>query len=140
MTDACWDTDFTFRLPDDLRSGVYAVRLVPDDDPNRAYHCVFAVRPPRDRATGNAVCFLLPTASYLAYANHRLGLDVPGTEIGMGRLVEIEPHHAFLQEHPEFGFSFYELHGDGSGVFHSSRNRPIVDLQPGIKGFLGGLG
>ena len=85
-------------------------------------------------------CFLLPTASYLAYANHRLGLDVPGTEIGMGRLVEIEPHHAFLQEHPELGFSFYEVHGDGSGVFHSSRNRPIVDLQPGIKGFLGGLG
>jgi N,N-dimethylformamidase len=140
LTDAGWDTDFTFRLPEDLRSGVYAVRLVPDKDADRAYHCVFAVRPPRDRATGNAVCFLLPTASYLAYANHRLGLDVPGTEIGMGRLIEIEPHHAFLQEHPELGFSFYEVHGDGSGVFHSSRNRPILDLQPGIKGFLGGLG
>jgi N,N-dimethylformamidase len=140
LTDAGWDTDFTFRLPEDLRSGVYAVRLVPDEDTDRAHHCVFAVRAPRDRATGNAVCFLLPTASYLAYANHRLGLDVPGTEIGMGRLIEIEPHHAFLQEHPELGFSFYEVHGDGSGVFYSSRNRPIVDLQPGIKGFLGGLG
>ena len=140
LTDAGWQTDFAFRLPENLRSGVYAVRLVPDDDPARAFHCVFAVRPPRGQATSNAVCFLLPTASYLAYANHRLGLDVPGTEIGMGRLVEIEPHHAFLQEHPELGFSFYEVHGDGSGVFHSSRNRPVVDLQPGIKGFLGGLG
>ncbi|HTN98693.1 MAG TPA: N,N-dimethylformamidase beta subunit family domain-containing protein, partial [Nordella sp.] len=140
MTDALWDTDFEVRLPDDLKSGLYAIRLVPDGEEAAAYHCVFAVRPPRRSSTGNTVCFLLPTASYLAYANHRLGLDVPGTEVGMGRLVEIDRHHAFLQEHPELGFSFYEVHADGSGVFHSSRNRPVVDLQPGIKGFLGGLG
>ena len=140
MTDAGWKTDFSVKLPEHLRSGIYAIRLVPDDDEAMAYHCVFAVRPPRNAITGNTVCFLLPTASYLAYANHRLGLDVPGTEVGMGRLVEIDRHHNFLQMHPEVGFSFYEIHGDGSGVFHSSRNRPIVDMQPGIKGYLGGLG
>ncbi len=140
MTDAGWATDFEVELPADLTSGIYAIRLVPDDDEGQAYHCVFAVRPPRRSVTGNRVCFLMPTASYLAYANHRLGLDVPGTEVGMGRLVEIDRHHAFLQEHPELGFSFYEVHADGSGVFHSSRNRPVVDLQPGVKGFLGGLG
>jgi N,N-dimethylformamidase len=140
MTDAGWASDFEVKLPGDLKSGIYAIRLVPDEDESQAYHCVFAVRPPRRNVTGNTVCFLMPTASYLAYANHRLGLDVPGTEVGMGRLVEIDRHHAFLQEHPELGFSFYEVHADGSGVFHSSRNRPIVDLQPGVKGFLGGLG
>ncbi|MGE4244419.1 MAG: N,N-dimethylformamidase beta subunit family domain-containing protein [Parvibaculaceae bacterium] len=140
MTDAGWETDFPVSLPATPASGVYAVRLVPDERDEDAYYCVFAVGPPRDRATGNSVCFLLPTASYLAYANHRLGLDVPGTEIGMGRLVEIDRHHVFLQEHPEVGFSFYETHADGSGVFHSSRLRPIVDMQPRVKGFLGGLG
>ena len=140
MTDAGWETDFSVRLPENLRSGIYAIRIVPDDDPAMAYHCVFAVRPARNAVSGNTVCFLMPTASYIAYANHRLGLDVPGTEVGMGRLVEIDRHHAFLQQHPEFGFSLYEIHGDGSGVFHSSRNRPIVDMQPGVKGFLGGLG
>ncbi|MGE3873549.1 MAG: N,N-dimethylformamidase beta subunit family domain-containing protein [Parvibaculaceae bacterium] len=140
MTDAGWETDFSVVLPEGLKSGIYAIRLVPDGEAAQAYHCIFAVRPPRRVATGNKVCFLMPTASYLAYANHRLGLDVPGTEVGMGRLVEIDRHHAFLQEHPELGFSFYEVHGDGSGVFHSSRNRPIVDMQPGVKGFLGGLG
>jgi len=140
MTDAGWQTDFAFRIPDELRSGVYSVRLVPDGDESDTYHCVFAVRPPREGTTGNDVCFLLPTASYLAYANHRIGLDVPGTEIGMGRLVEIDRHHAFLQEHQEMGFSFYEVHDDGSGVFYSSRNRPVLDIQPGIKGFLGGQG
>ncbi len=139
MSDAGWETDFSFSVPVDLPSGVYSVRLVPDGDDAAAYHCVLAIRPPRHRPSVNRVCLLLPTASYLAYANHRLGLDVPGTEIGMGRLVEIDRHHVFLQEHPELGFSFYEVHADGSGVFYSSRNRPIVDLQPGVKGFLGGL-
>ncbi len=140
MTDAVWETDFRVELPLSLRSGVYAVRLVPDGNADAAYYCVLAVRPPRNRSTGNSVCFLMPTASYLAYANHRLGLDVPGTEVGMGRLVEIDRHHAFLQEHPELGFSFYETHADGSGVFYSSRLRPVVDMQPKAKGFLGGLG
>jgi len=139
MTDAGWETDFTFTVPDNLPSGVYAIHLVPDGD-GPPFDCSFIVRPPRDRATGKSVCLLLQTASYMAYANHRLGLDVPGTEIGMGRLVEIDRHHAFLQEHPELGFSFYEVHGDGSGVFYASRNRPVVDFQPGVKGFLGGLG
>lgn len=140
MTDAGWEADFSVTLPNSLTSGVYAVRLVPDGDEDAAYYAVFAVRPPRAGVTGNSIAFLLPTASYLAYANHRLGLDVPGTEVGMGRLVEVDRHHAFLQAHPEVGFSFYEVHGDGSGVFYSSRRRPILDLQPKVLGFLGGQG
>lgn len=140
LYDAGWDVDFSVTIPDDLRSGIYAFRLVPDLDEDAAYYCVFAIRPPRATPTGNTVAFLLPTASYLAYANHRLGLDVPGTEVGMDRVVEIDRHHAFLQNHPEVGYSFYEVHDDESGVFHSSRLRPIVDMQPKVKGFLGGLG
>jgi N,N-dimethylformamidase len=138
--DTGWEVDFSFALPDDLKSGVYAVRLVPDGDEEAAYYCVFALRPPRDRATGNTVAFLFPTCSYLAYANHRLGMDVPGTEIGMGRVVEMDSHHMFLQENPGIGLSVYEVHDDESGVFHSSRLRPIVDLQPKVKSFLGGQG
>lgn len=140
MTDAGWETDFTVSLPEDIRSGIYAVRLVPDGDEESAYYCVFAVRPKRGVRSAVRTCFLMPTASYLAYANHRLGMDVPGTEIGMGHAVEMDRHHVFLQEHPELGFSFYEVHADGSGVFYSSRNRPVVDMQPGVRGFLGGLG
>lgn len=138
--DVAWEPDFTFVLPEDLKSGVYAVRLVPDGDEEASYYCVFALRPPRERPTGNTVAFLFPTCSYLAYANHRLGMDVPGTEIGMGRAVELDRHHMFLQAHPGIGFSVYETHDDSSGVFHSSRLRPIVDLQPKVKSFLGGFG
>lgn len=140
LTDAGWDTDFAFEVPAGLRSGIYSVRLVPDGEDANAYHCVFAIRPSRSTPSRNPVVFLMPTASYIAYANHRLGLDVPGTEMGMGHLVELDRHHIFLQQNPELGLSFYEVHGDGSGVIYSSRNRPIVDLQPGVRGFLGGLG
>lgn len=140
MYDAGWAVDFTFTLPESLKSGVYAVRLVPDEDEDAAYYCVFALRPPRDRASGNTVAFLFPTCSYMAYANHRLGMDVPGTEIGMGRAVQLDRHHMFLQANPGIGFSVYETHDDESGVFHSSRLRPIVDLQPKVKSFLGGFG
>lgn len=140
LYDAGWEVDFSVALPGDLKSGVYAIRLIPDGIEEDAYYCVFALRPPRDRLTGNSVAFLFPTCSYLAYANHRLGMDVPGTEIGMGRVVEMDRHHIFLQSNPGIGFSVYEVHGDGSGVFHSSRLRPIVDLQPKVKSFLGGFG
>lgn len=138
--DTGWEVDFTLILPDDLHSGVYAIRLIPDGDEDAAYYCVFALRPPRDRPSGNTVAFLFPTCSYLAYANHRLGLDVPGTEIGMGRAVEMDRHHMFLQDNPGIGFSVYETHDDDSGVFHTSRLRPIVDLQPKVLSYLGGYG
>ena len=140
VSDAGWKVDFSLTIPEDLKSGVYAVRLVPDGDEDAAYYCVFAVRPPRGRPTGNTVAFLFPTCSYMAYSNHRLGMDVPGTEIGMGRAVELDRHHMFLQDNPGIGFSAYETHDDDSGVFHTSRLRPIVDLQPKVKSFLGGYG
>lgn len=145
LYDAGWETDFELSLPEDLRSGVYAVRLVDADledaepGPCDEYYVTFCVRPKPGQPRNKAV-FLLPTASYLAYANHRLGLDVPGTEVGMGRLVELSPHHLHLQRHPELAYSFYEVHNDGSGVFYSSRLRPIVDLQPKVQGWLGGRG
>jgi N,N-dimethylformamidase len=138
LYDAQWETDFTFRLPDDLKSGVYAVHLTSDDGDSE-YYVVFAVRAAR-HARKAPVLFVLPTASYMAYANHRLGIDVSETEIGAGQLIQVDRHHAFLQENPQYGLSLYEVHSDGSGVFYSSRLRPVVDIQPKVQGFIGGLG
>src|SRR5690606_8898831 len=84
------------------------------------------------------VVFLLPTASYMAYANNRIGLDVPETELVCGRLIELDERDLYMQEHPELGLCFYDLHNDGSGVYYSSRLRPLMDFQPGFVGKLGG--
>ncbi|MCA8967146.1 MAG: hypothetical protein KDC48_19865 [Planctomycetes bacterium] len=136
LVDAGWQPSFELRIPDDLPSGVYAVRLFTAED---EFYLPFAVRP-APGATRHAVTFLLPTASYLAYANNRIGLDVAETELVCGRLVELTPHDLWMQEHPELGLCFYDLHSDGSGVYYSSRHRPVMDFQPKWVGKLGGAG
>ena len=136
LYDAGWDTDFSFEIPNGIRSGLYAVRLHAAED---EFYVPLAVLPPRDGPTASAA-FLLPTASYMAYANNRIALDVPEAEIVIGRLLEHKKHDLFMQEHPELGLCFYDVHNDGSGVFYSSRLRPVVDMQPKIIGALGGAG
>ena len=129
LYDADWETDFTFPIPTDLESGVYAAKLTVHETP--AEHVVFFVRPPRDRATAE-ICYLASTASYLAYANAR-NMDVrPTTEARRGGLIVVTTDDLFLSEHPEYGFSLYETHADGSGVCYSSRLRPILTTRPNM--------
>ena len=136
LYDCCWETDFEIILPEDIASGVYAVYLCSGSE---EYYIPFAVRAPRGTATA-PVAFVLPTASYMAYANTRLGIDIPETEIVAGRLLQLNPVDLFMQTHPEIGLCFYDLHNDGSGVYYTSRLRPIVNMQPKQIGHLGGVG
>ena len=136
LYDCDWETDFELKLPDNISSGVYAVHL---HSGSEEYYIPFAIRPKRGTTTSPLV-FILPTASYMAYANNRFSLDVPETEIVCGRLIQLSPMDLFMQTHPELGLCFYDLHNDGSGVFYSSRLRPIVNMQPKHIGHLGGVG
>ena len=136
LYDCGWEADFSLTVPETLRSGVYTLRLSASDD---EYYIPLAVRPPRGKVTAPVV-FLLPTASYMAYANNRIGIDVAETEVVIGRLIQLNTIDLFMQEHPEVGLCFYDLHNDGSGVYYSSRLRPIVNMQPKNIGHLGGIG
>jgi N,N-dimethylformamidase len=124
LYDAGWDPDFEYVVPGDLPSGVYAARIRHGDDTDRI---PFVVRPPV--GTANApVAFLLPTASYLAYANYRLRLKANPI---FGDGIPQNGNDAFLARHPELGNSTYDLHSDRSGVAYSSRLRPVTNLKPG---------
>ena len=136
LYDCAWQTDFELKLPDNISSGVYAVHL---HSGSEEFYIPFAVRPPRGIKT-SPLALIVPTASYMAYANVRFALDVPETEIVCGRLMQLNPTDLFMQTHPELGLCFYDLHNDGSGVFYSSRLRPIVNMQPKQVGHLGGAG
>ncbi len=136
LYDCSWETDFKIRLPGKFSSGVYAIHLYSG---NEEYYIPIIVRPPRGTTTSSVV-LLLPTASYIAYANNRIGIDIPETEIVCGRLIQLNSYDLYMQSHPEIGLSFYDLHNDGSGVFYSSRLRPIVNMQPKHIGHLGGVG
>lgn len=61
LGDAAWESAFTWKVPADARSGVYAAKLEAD---GRVYHATFVVRPKKPTSR---VALLVPTFSYLAY-------------------------------------------------------------------------
>jgi N,N-dimethylformamidase len=122
LTDAGWDVDFSWQIPPELPSGVYALKL--ELDGNLEY-VPFFVRPGADVPRAK-MAYLASTATYIAYANQRLGFS---GELFAGRQPR-NPEEAFLMKHPEVGYSLYEYHADGSGVHFSSRLRPILNMKP----------
>lgn len=63
LGDAAWKPSFTWKVPEDARSGVYAARLEAGED---VYHATFVVRPKEPTAK---IAMLVPTLSYLAYGS-----------------------------------------------------------------------
>jgi N,N-dimethylformamidase len=125
LDNARWGRSFAWRVPSDARSGVYAARLRAGDAVD---HIPFVVLP-TDETRAGRVAVLLPTMTYLAYANVRQGAKaapfrppywdpIPG------------PHDRYLANHPEFGRSTYDTHVDGSPVCYSSYLRPIPNMRP----------
>ena len=74
IDDARWDVDFTLKVPEGLKSGVYAARLRVDgrEESENEDYIPFCVKPPKGTATAKTL-FLLPTNSYMAYSNDNLG-------------------------------------------------------------------
>ena len=103
LDDAKWTVAFEYTVPLGLRSGIYGARLRAD---NAEDTVPFFVRP-RSGTSNASIAFLVPTFSYLAYAN------------------------SFDDETPEL-LGQYDHHSDGSGVVYSSWLRPILDVRPNI--------
>jgi N,N-dimethylformamidase len=125
LEDARWDVDFEWSVPEGLRSGVYAARL---EAGGLVDHIPFVVRPSA-QAPRAPVLVLLPTLTYLAYANERVG-DGYQTCIPPGWTLQYDPLDGFVARHPELGKSLYDVHDDQSGVCYSSALRPIANLRP----------
>lgn len=132
LTDANWDVDFEYTIPESMESGVYAARLRTENDES---YIPFFVRP-KEGADTAPIAFLAPTASYLAYSNDHLTTDGIITEPLSGQASVMRKEDIFLSEHREYGLSLYDSHADGSGVFYSSRKRPILNMVPKYKHWL----
>ncbi len=134
LEDAGWEADFEWKVPEQLRSGVYAARLVAGDQED---YVPFIVRPKRDQPAA-PIALLLPTLTYLAYANQRIEIT---PEHGSGvrdRPLRLDPLDAYLAGHPEYGSSIYDRHRDESGCCYASRLRPIISLRPKYRYWLVG--
>ena len=121
LTDAGWSDSVVFQVPTTLPSGQYALKVQLGESED---YVPFFVRAPRDRR--RKLAYLVPTATYLAYANQRLGFT--GGIFGEPNLRHA--NDAFLYAHEEVGYSLYEYHRDRSGVHFSSRLRPILNMKP----------
>ncbi len=135
LDDAGWDVDFELTVPEGLKSDVYAARLRAGDDED---YVPFVVRPQRGTTTAK-ILFLMPTASYMAYANVHLGFTGAALQPIISRVPIIANDDVFLHQHLNYGLSTYDLHSDGSGVCYSSRKRPIINMRPKYRHSGGGL-
>ncbi len=126
LYDCGWETDFSFTVPEDLRSGLYCAHLTQEGHED---YVPFVVRPPRGTARA-PLALLLPSASYWAYGNRHVEIEWRERENVVGYFVMVDPTALFLHEHPEFGVSMYDQHSDGSGVCYASRLRPVLNMRP----------
>jgi N,N-dimethylformamidase len=124
LTDARWQPTVTLTIPDDLKSGVYALRLRAGDAEDHIPFFVAAAKPKAPLAV------LIATFSYLAYANEQLAFGSPVAQ-------SIVAHTPILSEEDienyklqEFGLSTYDHHGDGAGCCYTSWRRPIINMRP----------
>jgi N,N-dimethylformamidase len=146
LYDAGWPADIVWSVPEDAKSGAYALHLRSGEtgpEAMRETYVPFFIRPPRAasaRKDRPKVAFLAPTCSYMAYANHGEHITVRGVERLMGRLLHFGHQDVYLYDHPELCHSLYDKHADGSGVCYSSRMRPNINCAPRYHSWLGGDG
>jgi len=131
MGDCGWEPQLDVELPADLESGVYAVRVRAGDVVDRI---PFVVRPPASGPTA-PLLFVLPTNSYLAYANDHVAIDSPRVQMLMRRVPLVDPYEEYRDQHRELGSSLYEAHADGTGISWSTWHRPILTMRPYVRLF-----
>jgi N,N-dimethylformamidase len=124
VSDAQWSETFRFSTPDGLPSGVYAMRVRCNGAED---HIPFLVGPPLGHPTAR-LALLMPTFSYLAYANESLDVTsslrlAPCQDMDLNK-------HAYAYVAANGLKSTYDLHGDGSGISIGARRRPIIDFRP----------
>lgn len=123
--DCGWATDFSFTVPDGLKSGVYAMRLtcggLSDTIP-------FVVRPKPGQPTSTA-CVLVPTFTYTVYSNYARGVT---NDVYRARAAAWGAREWTTDDHQDYGLSTYNYHSDGSGICYASRLRPMITVRPGF--------
>jgi hypothetical protein len=137
VDDAAWETDFTIKIPEDARSGAYAVE-VKSVDGKTSDSVVFFVRPSKKawKQREGKVAFIISTFTYLAYTNERLYDQSRVSAIDVGpnfdkSTLKFDENFYRMERRKDLGLSNYDVHNDGSGVIYSSSKRPILNVRPG---------
>ncbi|GAB5471137.1 MAG: large subunit of N,N-dimethylformamidase [Rhodospirillales bacterium] len=131
VDDARWSESFSLKIPEGLSSGVYAARLRVNRvaSPTTEDYIPFFVRPPKD-GSGAKIALIMPTFSYMAYANDNLAVNSVIAQLLTGRVPLLQPEDLLLNQERGYGLGTYTTYRDGWGVNVSSRLRPILNMRP----------
>lgn len=125
LYDAEWQTDFSYTVPADLPSGIYAARLKQGDFTE---YVTFFVSAPKNKPRAD-LAVLLSDYNYLAYANLTIGVTAAKNYPGQN-LSEVDGE--FLKANLEYGTGgVYNYHVDGRNFSYGSRLRPDLGMKPG---------
>ena len=119
-----WETDFSFTLPEHMKSGVYAARLRCGAHEDAI---PFFVCPPVGKPTAQ-LCVLVSTFTYVVYGNMARP-DFKPHWLERNQAWKAYPWNPAV--YPHYGRSTYNFHSDGSGICHASHKRPLFTLKPG---------
>jgi N,N-dimethylformamidase len=128
LDDCGWPTAFSWHIPRETPSGIYAARVAVVGGAHDTIP--FYVRPAADRGP-NKILFLVPTFSYLAYANDHNAADKEVQKsLGLGPdfVFPSQPEDRYIVDHHLSGV--YDLHLDGTPYVYSSYLRPILNMRP----------
>ena len=126
--DFCWETDFSFTVPDNMPSGVYVMRLNCDEHAD-AIPIFITAKLGQPKAQ---LCLLVSTFTYAIYGNHARPDFEPSW---LQRINDWNAYPHNPAEYPQYGLSTYNNHSDGSGICHASHRRPLFNLRPGYLTF-----
>ncbi|MCC6706999.1 MAG: hypothetical protein IT492_05465 [Gammaproteobacteria bacterium] len=126
LDDSRWQKSLTLAIPANLPSGAYALKLIQGEDVDRV---PFFVVPPQGLANAR-IAVVIPTFSYLAYANSQVLQNAATGQSVMGVITTLDDLDLELHTTPAHGLSTYDYHVDGRGVGYSSWRRPILNLRP----------
>lgn len=134
VDNARWEADVEWAVPaEGLKSRFYALKLTTSEG-DEDYIPFWIV--PRIGEEQSKIAVMVPTISYMAYANEHVACNAGGAELFVYRVPIMQHQNMFLAEHREYGGSIYDTHTDGSGICLSSRLRPILSIRPKYDHFL----
>ena len=123
-----WKTSFTFKIPKEMPSGIYVMRISCEKYED---NIPFFVCPPKQH-TNSDLCVVIPTFTYAVYGNHAR------PDYNENWQEKIKKWNAYPHNPSNFksyGLSTYNFHSDGSGICHASYLRPLLNLKVGYLTF-----
>ena len=127
LIDCLWSATVRLVTPRALRSGAYALRVRSGSVED---HVPFFVRAAVPKAP---IAVLMPTFTYLAYANEHLAFEAPIAQAICANTPVVSGQDLHWSADAPFGLSTYDVHNDYAGVCYSSSRRPILNMRPGYR-------